>query len=382
MDRIWIVLVAAVIWGGLWLLLGSRPQPGEPPLLALVDYTSDNPQGADGVAIIDLNPHSKRFGVIMQKYPIGPGVSPHHLYYNHDGSKLYTTALGGARLYRVDLEGTRIRAISPVDTGPCQVGEDLYFTEDGTKFYLTCLGSHMVAVFDAATEQMIGRIEAPAPDEPFIKHPHGISVNEEIDRMLITETIAPDLTDPGASVTVIQPSTGQVLKTFPIGPSGSAPVEVFFLPGEPIAYITAMFGDSLWMVGGWDESTQEFSMVHLVDDLMARCQGVPLEMYVGPDGNFYLSVARPGVVNVYDISDPMLPQFLKTLPADAGAHHIAFTEKYMFVQNNLLNLEKLNAGTISVVDLRSGKRVANLASFVQQGLKPASLVLLGQPGHH
>ena len=384
MDRLWMivlgvvgVLVAVALAAS--LAGGGKSQSQEPPILAVVDYTSDNPQNPDGIAIVDLNPHSKSFGKILQKYPIGPGVSPHHLYYNRNGSKLYTTALGGDRLYRIEIENNRIKQAAPVNTGSCQMGEDLYFTQDGSKFYLTCMGSSMVVIFDAQTEQVLSQIEAPAPKEPFIKHPHGLAVNEALDRIIVTETVSPKLDDPGASVTAIELSSGKVLKTYPItkdGKGGSAPVEIFFLPNKPVAYITTMFEGSLWMLGDWDATTKEFGMIHLVDDLTQRGQGVPLEMYIGPDGNLYVSAAQPGVVNVYDIADPMAPKFLKTLPAGAGAHHIVFHGDYMFVQNNLLNLPKMNSGTISVVNLKTGKLSATVDSLVRQGLKPASLVLL------
>jgi mannose-6-phosphate isomerase-like protein (cupin superfamily)/DNA-binding beta-propeller fold protein YncE len=357
----------------------------EPPLLAVVDYTSHTAGEEDGIAIVDVNPQSRTFGNILQRVKLGPNVSPHHLYYNRDGSKLYTTALGGARLYKIELAGAKIKQVTPLDAGPCEVGEDLYFSEDGSRYYLTCMGSHMVAVFDAKTDKMIGRISAPAPSQPFIRYPHGIAVNEQLDRMIVTETVSPDLQDAGSSVTVIELSSGRVLSTHLItkdGKEGSAPVEVIFLSGKPVAYITAMLESTLW-AGVWDESSEDFQF-KLVDDLTARGQGVPLEMYVGPDGYLYVSFGVPGGVNVYDISDPLAPQFLRTLPADAGAHHIVFSPdgQYMFVQNNLLNLEKMNAGTISAVTLKTGQLVATIDSFVKQGLQPASIVLLGQPEHH
>jgi DNA-binding beta-propeller fold protein YncE len=385
MDRIW--LAALLLVGVLLsfaLLPGGKSQIKEPPVLAVVDYTSDNPEKPDGLALVDLNPHSKSFGKILQRYSLGPGVSPHHLYYNHDGSKLYTTALGGVQLYRVELDNQRIKTASPIETGSCQVGEDLYFTEDGSKFYMTCMGSHEVAVFDAATDQLLSKITAEsASNAPYIKYPHGISVNEAIDRILVTETVSPDLKDAGASLTAIELSSGNVLKTYPIskdGKGGTAPVEVFFLPGKPIVYTTVMNEGSLW-VGAWDEAAKDFSF-HLADDLTARGQGVPLEMYLGPEEKLYVSFGLPGGVNVYDLADPLKPSLLKTLSAGAGAHHIVFHGDYMIVQNNLLNLPKLNAGTISIVHWKTGKLVATVDSFVKEGLKPASLVLLGQPDHH
>jgi len=386
MERLLILLmivVAGVV--GFFLLRGVGPY--EPQILAIVDYTSYTGQSgeADGIALVDLNPRSRTFGHILQRVPLGPGVSPHHLYFNRDGSKLYTTALGGEELYRVIVRDDRIAEVRPLDATPCALGEGLYFTEDGRKFYLTCMGADRVIAFDARTEQKLGEIEAPMPNDPYIKHPHGIAVNEKIDRMIVTNTISPKLDNPQSAVTVIELSSGRVLSTHRLAKDSekpSAPVEVFFLPDRPIAYVTAMLAGTLW-VAVWNEQTRAFDF-RMVDDGTTRGQSWPLEMYVGPDGHLYVSFAQPGVVNVYNIADPTSPRLIKTLPAEPGAHHIAFSEngKYMFVQNNLLNLEKMNAGTISVVDLQSGKLVASVDSFIKRGLQPASLVLLGQRGHH
>ncbi|MBI3962188.1 MAG: YncE family protein [Deinococcus sp.] len=380
MKRLWVLLaiLAATTAGALYWASQYFSRQKQ-PILAVVDYTSTSGE-ADGVALVDLNPRSATFGQILQKMPIGPGVSPHHLYYNRDRSKLYTTALGGERLYRIWLQEDRIARATPINTGACLVGEDLYFSEDGSKFYLTCMGSSTVMIFDAHTDTLLDQIQAPAPEVPYIKHPHGISVNERLDRMIVTETISPALDDPGTNVTVIEFSTGQVLSTHPVARAEarpSAPVEVLFLPGQPIAYVTAMLDAALWKIT-WNDQTVALAMV---DDGTPRGHSWPLEMYIGPDGHLYVSFAQPGVVNVYSLQDPHSPRLVRTLPADAGAHHIAFSadRQLMFVQNNLLNLDGMNAGTLTVVDLSSGRKIATVDAFVEQGLQPASLELLGEP---
>ena len=50
----------------------------------------------------------------------------------------------------------------------------------------------------------------------------------------------------------------------------------------------------------------------------------------------------------------------------------------MFVQNNLLNLDGLNSGTISVVDLSSGNLVATIDDLVEQGMMIESMDLIFQ----
>ncbi|MEE8132746.1 MAG: hypothetical protein V3T40_04135 [Nitrososphaerales archaeon] len=361
--------------------------PSTSPILVFVDYTSHTVEDdADGIAIVDLNPDSSSFGQILQEVPIGPRVNPHHLYYNRDGSKLYTTALGGpiiqASLFLIEMNGDRINQVLPIDTGPCKVAEDLYFSEDGTRFYMTCMGSDMVIIYEEDTYNLIGQIKASkdkADDEPYIRYPHGIHASEKIDRMVITETISAMLDDPGSSVSVVEFSSGKVLSTLPVTKdrnNSGAPVEVLFHPDLPVAYITGMLESSLWTLI-WDPVSETFNP-ELVDDGTSRNHSWPLGLYLGPDGNLYVSWAKPGVVNVYSLKKPDVPELVRTLPAEPGAHHIAFSKdgRYMFVQNNLLTLEGMNSGTISVVDLESGELVATVDSFIKRGWQPESLLLL------
>jgi DNA-binding beta-propeller fold protein YncE len=376
-----LAVLAIAIAGVLAFLLLSRPGTPE-PLLTLVDYTSED--RLDGIAVVDLNPRSRTFGRILQEMPIDAGTAPHHLYYNRDGSRLYTTALGEKTLYRVEMNGDRISDIVSLDAAPCMVGEDLYFTQDGTKFYLTCMGSDRILVFDARTDQRLSQIEAPPSNEPHMLNPHGIGADETIDRLIVTNTIAPQTNQARSSVNVLELSTGRVLSTQELAKAPdqpSAPVEVTFLPDHPIAFITGMLEGTLW-VAVWDDSSKSFEF-RIVDDGTERGQGWPLEITLGPDGNLYVSFAQPGVVNVYSLTNPEQPQLIRTLPAEAGAHHIIFSPdgQYMFVQNNLLGLEGMNTGTISVVDLSTGRLVATVESFRKKGLLPTSLVLIGEPSH-
>jgi hypothetical protein len=146
--------------------------------LFFVDYRNLE-GGADGVALIDLDPESPNFGQLIQNFELGPGVTPHHLYYNHDQSRLYNTALGGEFLYELiverDDEGVpTIREALPIDVAENIVGEDLYFAEDGSRFWLTFMGGRggpndgTIGVFDARTNTLIQTISAPIPADPTI----------------------------------------------------------------------------------------------------------------------------------------------------------------------------------------------------------------------
>lgn len=386
MNRLIVILIILLGAAGLGVLMLSNQAGNEEPILAVVDYTAapNNTADVDGVALVDLNPNSETFGEIVQKVGIGAGVVPHHPYYNRDKSKLYTTALMGEELYFIDIHGDRISSIRPLDTGNCVVGEDLYFSKDETKFYLTCMGSNNVLVYDALTDRLIDEISAPQPAEAFIKYPHGINVDENLDRMIVTETVSAALDDPGASVSVIEFSTGKVLETIPVAKNGDnrgAPVEVVFHPQGKIAYLTGMLEAAVWVLV-WNEQTGTFEP-KLFDDGEARGESWPLEPLFGPDGNLYVSWALPGHVNVYSVANPEKPVLLRTIKTEPGAHHVDFSTdgKYMFVQNNMINLEGMDAGTISVVELKSGNVVGTVSSFLEADLRVESMILLGGGGH-
>jgi DNA-binding beta-propeller fold protein YncE len=355
----------------------------EEPITALLNYRALDDSKVDGMAIIDLNPESETFGDILQDVPVGEGVLMHHPFYNSDRSKLYNTALMGEGLYQVNIHDDTIFDVTPIDAGSCIVAEDMIFSKDGEKFYLTCMGSDNILVFDAQTDQIIDEISASQEENPdaFTKYPHGISADEKIDRMIITQTVSPSLDDPQSSVTVVEFSTGKVLSTIELTKSEdtpSAPVEVLFHPEESIAYVTGMLDGTIWVLV-WNEDSQSFEP-KLVDDGTEREQSWPLDLNIGPNGNLYVSFAVPGVVNEYSLENPEQPKLLRTMPAQPGAHHVLFSEdtKYMFVQNNLLNLDGLNSGTISVIDFASGNLIATIDDLTDKGMMIESLDLIFQ----
>jgi len=350
----------------------STSTASQEPTPAIINYRALDESNKDGLAVIDLNPESNTFGEILQDVPVGEGVLMHHPFYNSDRSKLYNTALMGDGLYKVNIHDNTIFEVTPIETENCVVGEDMIFSKDGEKFYLTCMGSDNILVFDAKTDQLIDEIYSNQDENPeiFTKYPHGISADETIDRMIVTQTVSPALDDPQSSITVIEFSSGKVLSTIKLQKdesSPSAPVEVLFHPEENLAYVSGMLDSTIWALL-WDEQTNSFTP-QLVDDGTDREQSWPLDLSIGPKGNLFVSFAVPGVVNEYSLENPAQPELIRTLPAQAGAHHVLFSndERYMFVQNNLLNLDGLNSGTISVVDLTSGDLIATIDNFVEQG---------------
>ena len=153
---------------------------------------------------------------------------------------------------------------------------------------------------------------------------------------------------------------------------------MLFHPDSPLAYVSGMLDSTIWVLK-WNEQTESFEP-KLVDDGTSREHSWPLDLNIGPQGNLYVSFAIPGVVNEYSLENPEQPELLRTLPAMPGAHHALFSEdgRYMYVQNNLLNLDGLNSGTISVVDLASGNLFATIDDTLKLGMMIESIDLISE----
>lgn len=369
---------------GLFLLSAASVASAE--LLALLNYESKPYQKVrrEGIAIMEIDPTSPDFGKILMDIPLPADLVAHHIFFNRDRTKAYITSLGKSELYMIDLTRFpyRLRTIAVPD---CQVGEDLVVSEDNKTWFLTCMGSSTVIKGDAIHDRPIQTISASDPSA-HILYPHGIAIHSGIDRVLVTSTVKPDMSEMGESVTVLEASTGRVLSTHKVSmkpsPSKAAPVEVMFAPNAapPVVHITNMMEGTLW-AGLWDPNGKSFSFTQ-VDDFGPRQQGVPLEMLYNAKGDrLYITTAKPGFVNLYDNSDPRQPKFIKAFPAAEGAHHTVLSpdERYLFVQNSLLNLEGMSDGSITVIDLQQDKMLGSIDTLKAAGFNPNCIMLL--PNH-
>jgi len=366
------------------LLFWSSPASAE--LLALLNYESkpDQPVRREGIAIMEIDPQSPDFGKILMDIPLPSDLVAHHIFFNRDKSKAYITSLGKNVLLVMDLTRFPYR-LRTIDLPDCQVNEDLVVSEDNKTWFLTCMGSSNVIMGDAQTDKPIKTIHS-SETAAFILYPHGIAIHNGIDRILVTSTVKPDMSEQGDTVTVLEAKTGNVLSTHKVAskpsPAKSAPVEVMFSPNAtpPVVHITNMLEGTLW-AGVWDPKTKAFSF-NQVDDFIAKEQGMPLEMLYNKKGDrLFVTTAKTGYVNLYDNADPKQPKFIKAIPSAPGAHHSVLSpdERYLFVQNSFLNLEGMSDGSITVIDLKNDKVLGNIDTLKAQGYNPNCIMLL--PNH-
>lgn len=354
-------------------------------MLSMVNYESKPGQlpRKEGIAILDVDPQSPQFGKIVQDLPLPPSTVAHHIFYNKDVSKAYITALGQGALRVIDMKKTPYE-IQLLNVPQCEVAEDMAFTSDKKTWYLTCMGSSNVIVGDAHTDK-VKQVIAANEKETFIRYPHGIGLNEDVDRLMVTSTVrASDLGDAGETVTVIEATTGKVLSTHKVSdkpsPSGSAPVEAVFMPHStpPLAYVNTMFEGKLW-TATWHTSQHHFEFKPAFDFSSIK-QGVPLEIYFNQEHDkLFVTTANPGALNIFDISQSTSkPVFLKSIPTAGGAHHVVFSpdEKYAFVQNSFLNLPDMDDGSISVIDLQKMEKIHSIDTLKALGFKPNCILML------
>lgn len=371
-----------------------------------IDYRSVEGK-ADGMAVIELDPESLDFGKIKNKLEMGVGVLPHHIYYDNSAKKLYTTALGGSFLYQittaVDDDGYPLLvSATPINTGSNTVGENIFFTTDN-RYFVTFMGGDgslkggSVGVFNATTNQLIHTISGSIEDDPtkYIMYPHGISVNESRNLMMVTSTIHPDLTSGvGNSTTLIDLTTYDLIKTYTVADSPtvmSAPVEVLLLRGEfpQYALATTMLGGDIW-IAPYNETTHRYDEFSKIFDGASHGLGWTLEMYIDNTKKLYVSFADPGKVLVFDISNLPNLNLVKTLNADKGAHHMSFFKtksgkSVVAVQNNLLDIPGINSGTINVIELSTGAVLGTVDLRAQYGIIAESIESTRGPGsymHH
>jgi DNA-binding beta-propeller fold protein YncE len=362
------------------LLAGGGTAGAE--VLAIMTYESmpGAAQRREGIAIMELDRASPRFGQILEDIPLPADLVGHHVYINPAADRAYITGLGRPELRVMDI---RTREVKVVPVPDCQVGENVAFSRRTGSWYLTCMGSSVIVVGDMATDRPLRTIRLQAP------YPHGIAIHDGIDRILATSTVRPsDLQDPGEVVQELRLSNGQPLGTHRLSnrpsPSGSAPVEVMFVPGSdpPRAYATGMYEGTLWY-GEWRPAEQAFAWRQVVD-FKAMGQELPLEIYFDARGTrAYVSTAKPGHLNTYDIADPASPRLLHTVATAGGAHHMTFSPdgRTAFVQNSFLNLPGLHDGSITVVDLERGEAVGSIDTLKRQGLTPNNITLLAGGAH-
>lgn len=335
----------------------------------------------EALAFVEVDPDTPGLGEILAEIPLPSDMIAHHILYNPARDRAYVTSLGRSELTVFDVTAFPWRK-TVVDVPGCVVGEDAAFSAKLDRWYLTCMGSSVIVVGDGKTDKVIETVLTPEP------WPHGITVRDDLGRVLATSTEDPaDPTVIGDSIVEFDLETMEHLATYATtDPDGapSSPVEIFFVPGAepPVAYVTNAASADLW-IAEWRPEEERFDLRHAFD-FAPLGQEVPLEVYFDADATrAYVTTTAPGHLNAFDITDPLHPRHLGAAETAPGAHHLAFSEdgRLALVQNGLANIEGINDGSISVVDLELMKTIDSIDTFKTAGFTVNMIELLPDSPH-
>ncbi|HUF56559.1 MAG TPA: YncE family protein [Thermohalobaculum sp.] len=339
---------------------------------------SGDEERREGIAIVDVDPESETFGKWLLDIPLDPSQTAHHIFYDRSMTKAYLTSLGSPPLQVMDM--TRFPPmLKTIDVPECVMAEDVILDEANEHWYLTCMGSANVWKGLVADDSIVAEIELPGT------YPHGLGIDSELGRIVVTSTVSPDMSVSDDVVSVVDAATLEPLGALRLSEkeeaAGEAPVEVLPVPGGgPEKFIvTNMFGNSVWALS-WDEAAGELTPAKAIDFAPMDVGGVPLEMYFNPAGDrLYVTTANPGHLHVFDVSaGVMAAEPIASIPTAGGAHHVGFTKdgKYAFVQNSFINLPDMRDGSVTVIDLATNEEIASVDTLKDAGFNPNSIVLL------
>ena len=323
----------------------------------------------EGISIIELDKNEVNYGKILLTIPVSNQLVTHHIFYNQDLSKAYITSLEGEYLHVINMNDNILR-MKPVYVPGCLVQENIIFSNNNERWWLTCMGSERVIEGNAVSDTVIKTIMMPNT------FPHGISLDERIDRILVASCVSPDMSNAGKTIEVIEASSGTHLKSILITRgSSNAPVEVVWKFWSDLDSMPS----SLWLLK-WDYKSSDFIAKEVYDFKKLSNAIMPLEIYFDRLLNKALiTSADPGKLHVFDITKGLdKPRLIKDIDASGGAHHVAITrdEKIAFVQNGLLNIPGINDGSITVVNLENYEVVDSIDTFKNNGLTINSITLL------
>ncbi|MBP1149864.1 DNA-binding beta-propeller fold protein YncE [Methylocaldum sp. RMAD-M] len=128
----------------------------------------------------------------------------------------------------------------------------------------------------------------------------------------------------------------------------------------------------------WRSETEDFRFQR-VFDFAETGQSLPLEMGFNEEvDRLYITTAKPGAFNIFDIADPYKPKLLSTIPTAGGAHHFVLSpdHRYAIVQNSFINLPEMDDGSVSVIDLHQNKVVATVDVLKKAGLTPNCIIAM------
>jgi YVTN family beta-propeller protein len=303
-----------------------------------VVYVAD--EGSNSVSVIDTDS-------LKRVATIAVGRAPHNVQIAPDGKLAWVTNEGerhtaphGAivhgeqgspsdrgEIWAIDTSRNEVVAKIPVGSHPAHV----VLTPDGRFAYVTNGGDDTVSIVDTAARAVVATVRVG-------EYPHGIRIGPDGKEAYVANL-------KGGTVSVIDTASMKEVAKIPVG---KGPAQTGFTPDGRLGFVSLSQENSVALI---DPATRK---------VVARIPvgTVPIQLFATPDSRLLL-VANQGTkqspgktVSVIDIAERRVANTVET---GAGAHGVIVDRdgRHAFVTN-------IYAGTVSVLDLKSMKVVANI----------------------
>jgi len=302
----------------------------------------------DFLAVIDVNPDSTSYGMILRTVDLGTkGNETHHWGYTDDRTRIWAGGLFSNRIWILDV------ATDPANPRIEKVLENIPEVSglSGPHSYYALPGRMLIAFLGSAGGGLPAGLAEFTNDGKFIRRlenpseaPYGydVAVKPGLNRM-VTSSFTPlrnykkplaqmDLKDFGSKLVVWDFKNRQPIQ---VGKTGLAPLEVRWSlkPENNYGFTNCALDNSIWLFKGKSNGAYEFKRV-------ADTGALPADLRQSPDDKYlYVSCFGDNLLQQWDVTDPEHPRLTSTVApcVQPNMMHVTGDGKRMYVSNSLLS---------------------------------------------
>lgn len=339
-------------------MAGAHGACGHDPKTLYVWAGDDDRVSPDFVAVIDFDASSRSYGRVLSTVPV-PTINneAHHLGLSADcnilgAGGLLSVLQGQDDLYFFDVADARNPRFIKSSSAPLSAITDDFTPLPGGGFLITNMGSKTGGTPGRVVEvnanlDIVG--EWPA-QPPAGFNPHGISVRHDINLMVTSDFVDPASTlnvTPGEplfrnTVHVWDLAARSIVRSISV-PGAIGTMDVKLIPGDrqARAFTAGMLDGKLYLVDTQAGSARAVFDLAVIGWWRGRNQSPQFLQITGDGTRLILPLGGPGLIVMFDISNPNFPFLLSVvdLGAKAGPHmmHLTHDDQRLVVTDYFLN---------------------------------------------
>lgn len=222
------------------------------------------------------------------------------------------------------LEGEVVRSF-----GTCARPRGMQFSQDRSKFYVGCADDSVIAIYEAATQNLVGRIRNVEEPETFALHPNGhhLYVSNEED----------------ATATLYDVDTGELIAEFD---TGEEPEGVKITSDGRLVFVASEAANLVHVI---DTEAEDVIADVLVDTRPRRFALTP------DDRELWVSAEVAGVVDIIDVKTLKITDTITFLPTGFRKEEVTPVDVLITRNGKRAYVALGRANRVAVVDVESRK---------------------------